>query len=148
MDMSVMKPPVGAVPVAAMAVKRQPIDATVRYTGSAVSFVDQDVYPRVTGWITWMPFYPGDRVRRGQLLARLDATELGSKVNEQIAARAMAEHANTIARTQSRWPASMPPRANAGSRWNALCATRSRGSWSASGRRSSVRSGSSTSRRT
>ena len=76
MDMSVMKPPVGAVPVAAMAAKREPIDSTVRYTGSAVSFVDQDVYPRVTGWITWMPFYPGDRVRKGQLLAKLDSNEL------------------------------------------------------------------------
>lgn len=100
MDMSVMKPPVGAVPVAVMAAKRQPIDATVRYTGSAVSFVDQDVFPRVTGWITWMPFYPSDRVRKGQLLARLDATELGSKVNEQIAARSMAEHAHAIAKMQ------------------------------------------------
>src|SRR5438105_2623824 len=100
MDMSVMKPPVGAVPVAAMAAKRQTIESTVSYTGSAVSFVDQDVYPRVTGWITWMPFYPGERVRRGQLLARLDATELGSKVNEQVAARSMAEHAHMIARMQ------------------------------------------------
>jgi RND family efflux transporter MFP subunit len=100
MDMTVMKPPVGAVPVAAMAAKRQPIDATVSYTGSAVSFVDQDVYPRVTGWITWMPFYPGQRVRQDQLLARLDATELGSKLNEQVAARAMAEHAHVIAKMQ------------------------------------------------
>ena len=54
-----------------MAAKRQTIESTVSYTGSAVSFVDQDVYPRVTGWITWMPFYPGDRVRKGQLLAMI-----------------------------------------------------------------------------
>src|SRR5207247_1788793 len=100
MDMTVMKPPVGAVPVAAMAAKRQRISSTVSYTGSAVPFLDQDVYPRVTGSITWMPFYPGERVRRGQLLARLDAAELGSKVNEQRAAVAMAEHAHAIARMQ------------------------------------------------
>src|SRR5207248_8836777 len=100
MDMSVMKPPIGAVPVAAMAARRQSIGSTVSYTGSAVSFVDQDLFPRVTGWITWMPFYPGDRVRQGQLLAKLDAAELGSKVNEQIAARSMAEHAHEIARMQ------------------------------------------------
>src|SRR5207302_9377932 len=61
---------------------------------------EQGVYPRVTGWITWMPFYPGDRLRRGQLLAKLDAAELGSKVNEQIAARAMAEHAHAISKMQ------------------------------------------------
>src|SRR5207247_7713663 len=89
MDMTVMKPPVGAVPVAAMAAQRQPIEATVRYTGSAVAFTDQELSPRVTGWITWMPFYPGQRVRRGQLLARLDAQELGSRVNEQLAGRTM-----------------------------------------------------------
>src|SRR5439155_7326331 len=100
MDMTVMKPPVGAVPVAAMAAKHERISSTVNYTGSAVPFVDQDVFPRVTGWITWMPFYPGDRVRRGQLLAKLDAAELGSKVNEQIAARSMAEHAHAIAKMQ------------------------------------------------
>jgi multidrug resistance efflux pump len=100
MDMSQMKPPVGAVPVAAMAAKRQRIEATVHYTGSAVSFVDQDVSPRVTGWITWMPFYPGQRVHRGELVARLDAAELSSKVREQSAAETMAEHDSELAQMQ------------------------------------------------
>jgi RND family efflux transporter MFP subunit len=102
MDMTVMKPPVGAVPVAAMAAKRQAIDATVRYTGSAVAFTDQEIYPRVTGWITWMPFYPGQQVRRGQLLARLDARELSSRVTERAASRAMAEHQQMIAEQEAR----------------------------------------------
>src|SRR5207248_1189016 len=87
MDMTVMKPPTGAVPVAAMAAKRQSIQSTVSYTGSAVSFVDQDVSPRVAGTLVWMPFYPGQRVRQGQLVARLDAAELSSRTNEQAAAR-------------------------------------------------------------
>ena len=100
MDMTVMKPPVGAVPVATMAARRQNIEAIVTYTGSAVSFVDQDVYPRVTGNITAMEAYPGQRVRRGQLLARLDSAELASKANEQAANRTMAEHAAMIARMQ------------------------------------------------
>jgi RND family efflux transporter MFP subunit len=102
MDMTVMKPPVGAVPVAAMAAKRQAIDATVRYTGSAVAFTEQEISPRVTGWITWMPFYPGQRVRRGQLLARLDTRELSSRVGERAAARAMAEHEQMIAQQEAR----------------------------------------------
>lgn len=102
MDMTVMKPPVGAVPVAAMAAKRQAIDATVRYTGSAVAFTDQEISPRVTGWITWMPFYPGQRVHRGQLLARLDARELSSRVGERTAARTMAEHEQMIAQQEAR----------------------------------------------
>ena len=100
MDMTVMKPPVGAVPVAAMAAKRQSIESTVTYTGSAVPFLDQDVYPRVAGNLVWMQFYPGQRVKRGQLVARLDSAELGSKANEQAANRAMAEHAHLIARMQ------------------------------------------------
>lgn len=100
MDMTVMKPPVGAVPVAAMAAKRQSIQSTVTYTGSAVPFLDQDVSPRVAGSLVWMPFYPGQRVKRGQLVARLDSAELGSKANEQAANRAMAEHTNRIARMQ------------------------------------------------
>lgn len=102
MDMTVMKPPVGAVPVAVTAAKRQPIDATVTYTGSVVPYVDQDVYPRVTGWIRWMPFYPGDQVWQGQVLARLDTAELQSRVNEQVASRSMAEHALDIAQRQYR----------------------------------------------
>jgi RND family efflux transporter MFP subunit len=97
-----MKPPTGAVPVAVTAAKRQPIDATVTYTGSAVSYIEQDVYPRVTGWIKWMPFYPGDHVRPGQVLARLDTTELQSRVNEREATRSMAEHTFDIAQRRYR----------------------------------------------
>jgi RND family efflux transporter MFP subunit len=100
MDMTVMKPPLGAIPVAAMAAKREPIDATVRYSGSAVPYVDQDVAPRVPGILVWMPLYPGQTVRRGQTLARLDARELASRVNEQAANVQIAEHAVDIARRQ------------------------------------------------
>src|SRR5262249_37369259 len=57
---------------------------------------------RVSGTIVWMPFYPGQRVSRGQLLARLDSAELASRANEQTANRSMAEHANQIAQMQYR----------------------------------------------
>src|SRR5262249_25213752 len=100
MDMSVMKPPIGAVPVAAMAAKREPIDSTVRYTGSAVSYLDQDVTARVPGTIVWMPAYPGQSVHRGEVLARLDTRELASKVGEQQANVQMTEHTMEIARRQ------------------------------------------------
>src|SRR5579872_980076 len=100
-DMSVMEPPVGAVPAAVMAARREPIAATVSYTGTAVPFVDQEVTPRVTGSIVWMPLYPGDRVSRGQVVARLDTSELGSRVNEQAANVTMAEHETAIARMQA-----------------------------------------------
>jgi RND family efflux transporter MFP subunit len=100
MDMAVMKPPVGAVPVAVMAAKQEPLESTVQYTGTVVPFQDQEVTPRVTGTIAWMPFYPGNRVRRGQVVARLDAAEFGSKAHEQAANVQMIEHAAAIARIQ------------------------------------------------
>ncbi len=101
MDMSQMKPPVGAVPVAAMAATREPIQSTVTYTGSATGYVDDDVNPRVTGTVVWMGVYPGDHVRAGQVVARLDTSELGSRVKEQAANVNMAEHQTDIARLQA-----------------------------------------------
>jgi RND family efflux transporter MFP subunit len=101
MDMSIMKPPVGAVPVAAMAAKREPIEATVRYSGSVVPFQEQSVTARVAGSIVWMPAYPGNHVRRGQVVARLDISELKSKVGEQAANVNMAEHQTEISRRQA-----------------------------------------------
>lgn len=100
MDMTEMRPPVGAAPVAAMAAVLEPISSTVRYTGSAVGYQDVDVTARVAGELLWMPLYPGDRVRRGDLLARLDTSELGSRVREQAAGVTMAEHQVMIARQQ------------------------------------------------
>ncbi len=91
MDMTVIKPPVGAVLVRTEIAQRGTFEAKVSYTGTAVAFTDEDIYPRVTGWIRHMPVYPGDRVKPGQLVAQLDAAELGSKVNEAAFARLAAE---------------------------------------------------------
>lgn len=91
MDMTVMKPPVGAVPVRTEIARRGAFEARVSYTGTVVAFNEEDVYPRVTGWIRQMPVYAGDRVQPGQLVARLDAAELSAKVNEAAFARLAAE---------------------------------------------------------
>jgi multidrug efflux pump subunit AcrA (membrane-fusion protein) len=76
MDMSVMKPPIGAVPVEVAMVSRGELSGGVSYTGSVLAFNDSVIAPRVTGRIIAMPVYPGDHVRRGQLLAKLDSDEL------------------------------------------------------------------------
>lgn len=91
MDMSVMKAPVGSMPVVTATAEKGAFDATVSYTGTVVAFNDEDVFPRVTGWIREMPVYPGDKVKAGQLVARLDTDELNSKVNEAAFARLSAE---------------------------------------------------------
>src|SRR5690606_15227500 len=69
MEMSMPAPP-GTAAVELATVRRGPVQSRVRYTGQAVGYIEQDVYPRVTGNLLWMPFYAGDRVKKGQLLAR------------------------------------------------------------------------------
>lgn len=78
-------------PVSLAAVERGPIVGTVVYTGSVAPFNEEDVFPRVTGRILEMPVYPGDAVRPGQVVARLDSVELSSRVREAEAALATAQ---------------------------------------------------------
>jgi multidrug efflux pump subunit AcrA (membrane-fusion protein) len=61
------------------------------YTGSVAPFNEEDIYPRVTGRIVEMPVYPGDAVRAGQVVARLDDVELSSRVREAEAMAATAQ---------------------------------------------------------
>jgi RND family efflux transporter MFP subunit len=80
-----------AFPVGLAPVERGPVTGTVTYTGSVAPFTEEDVYPRVTGRIVEMPVYPGDAVRAGQVVARLDDAELGSRVREAAAGVSAAE---------------------------------------------------------
>jgi multidrug efflux pump subunit AcrA (membrane-fusion protein) len=54
------------------------------------AYNEEDVYPRVTGRIVEMSVYPGDAVKAGQVVARLDDLELTSRVREAEAAAASA----------------------------------------------------------
>jgi RND family efflux transporter MFP subunit len=76
MDMSLMVPPAGIVPVAIEEVKSGPFAASVRCAGTVAPYEEQEVFPRAEGRIVEMPVYPGDEVKKGALLARLDAPEL------------------------------------------------------------------------
>ncbi len=75
MDMAAMRAPAGTVPVATEVVTASRFASGVTYTGTVVALNDEDVYPRVPGTIVSMPVYPGDRVRAGQVLVRLDDRE-------------------------------------------------------------------------
>jgi multidrug efflux pump subunit AcrA (membrane-fusion protein) len=78
-----------AIPVVAAEVTRGSIAGTVTYTGSVAAFNEEDIYPRVTGRIVEMTVYPGDAVRAGQIVARLDDVELSWRLREaQAMARA------------------------------------------------------------
>jgi multidrug efflux pump subunit AcrA (membrane-fusion protein) len=72
MEMEAMKPPEGVLPVATEIVKPRPFEVAVTYTGTVAPLNEELVIARVTGRLTWMPYYAGDRIRKGQLVAKLD----------------------------------------------------------------------------
>jgi multidrug efflux pump subunit AcrA (membrane-fusion protein) len=103
MDMAAMVPPKGAVPVGIAIVDQQTIEGSVIYTGTVQAFTDEDVYARVAGIIEKMPVYPGDRVRKGQLLVQLDPSgnsEYSSKEQEAASAEDSAMHNSGIAKSE------------------------------------------------
>jgi multidrug efflux pump subunit AcrA (membrane-fusion protein) len=90
MDMGVMKPPVGAVPVATEVVHLGQFTANVTYTGSVAPLQEQVVYPRVEGYLRNLSVYNGDRVSGNQLIGVVDSPDLQSKVAEAAAGHAAA----------------------------------------------------------
>lgn len=101
MEMNTPAPP-GVAAVELATVERGPIRNTVRYTGSAVGYTEQNITPRVQGWLTWMPIYAGDRVVEGQLIARLDTSQSEPQVAERRAGVNMAQQGVDVARTEYR----------------------------------------------
>lgn len=77
--------PEGALPVTVAEVKSEPFAASVTYSGQVLGFVEQDVVPRVSGTIVGMPVYVGDKVKRGQLLAKLDTSQIDPMIAEKAA---------------------------------------------------------------
>lgn len=71
MDMKAMKAPVGSMPVALETLAIGEFESRVTYSGSVVPFSEEEVYPRVEGWIDEMTVYAGDEVAAGQVVARL-----------------------------------------------------------------------------
>lgn len=103
MDMTVMVPPKGAVPVAIATVQKESIAGSIIYTGTVQAYSDEDVYPRVTGRVVKMPVYPGDIVKAGQLLVQLDPaenSEYSAKRQEAQSAEDAAMHNAGIAKSE------------------------------------------------
>ncbi len=99
MDMSAMRPPTGAAPVALAAVRRGALNDTVTYTGSILPFNEQDIAPRIVGTITSLTVYPGDTVRAGQVVARLDTSEVSAKATQAAAQARQAQISAQVAQT-------------------------------------------------
>jgi len=77
----------------------RPFSTSVTYTGQAVGLVEQDVIARVSGSIVWMPGYVGDKVTKGQLLAKLDTTQIDPMVAEKTAQSSAASDGVEIAQS-------------------------------------------------
>ncbi len=122
-----MPAPEGTTAVELATVQLKPLRSTVRYTGQAVGFVEQQVYPRVAGQLLWMPLYVGDTVKRGQLLARLDTSQIEPQIAQQRAAQRMAEQGARSAQSQYRQAQGAITQAEAelGSKQGALAEARS-----------------------
>ena len=97
MDMSQMRPPTGAAPVALATVRLGSLANTVTYTGSIVAYNEQDISPRITGTLVSLPVYPGDFVRAGQLVARLDTSQVGSQAAQAAAQARQAQSGTQVA---------------------------------------------------
>ncbi len=97
MDMSAMRPPTGAAPVSLASVRLGSLQDTVIYTGTVVAFNEQDISPRITGTLLALPVYPGDSVRAGQVVARLDTAEVGAKTDQAIAQARVAQAGADVA---------------------------------------------------
>ncbi len=85
MDMSQMGPPSGAAPVALSAARQGSLADTVTYTGTVAAFNEQDISPRITGTLVSLPVYPGDSVQAGQIVARLDTSQVGPQAAQAAA---------------------------------------------------------------
>jgi RND family efflux transporter MFP subunit len=112
MEMST-PPPAGTVPVTLAEVARGDIESTIHYSGQAVGYAEQDIYPRVTGTLIDMPLYVGDRVRVGQVVARLDTSQSGPQVSEKRAVADAAREGVGTARSDYEAASAMVAQANA-----------------------------------
>jgi RND family efflux transporter MFP subunit len=104
MDMSEMRPPTGAAPVALAMVRKGSLADTVTYTGSVVAYNEQDISPRITGDLVSLLVYSGDTVKVGQLVAQLDVSQVGPQATQaaaQARAAEIAEHVASDVQVQS-----------------------------------------------
>ncbi|HEX4998986.1 MAG TPA: efflux RND transporter periplasmic adaptor subunit [Terriglobia bacterium] len=79
-------PPPGVAPVILAEAARGLVERTVSYPGQAIAFNEQDVSARTEGWLNWMPYYTGQSVQAGQIVARLDINLLHAHLGEREAA--------------------------------------------------------------
>ncbi len=92
--------PEGSLPVEVAKIERRAFSSSVTFSGQAVGFVEQDVVSRAAGVIVSMPFYVGNKVSKGQVLARLDTSATDPMVSEKTAQTSVAAQGIDIAQSE------------------------------------------------
>ena len=78
-------------PVSVQPARYGTLGSVLTYTGSVTPFVEDTIYPRVTGRIV-QTLYPGDPVTAGQVIVRLDEPDLVAKADQAHFAVTAAVH--------------------------------------------------------
>ncbi len=74
--------------------------AEITASGQILPGDEELISPRVTGTLTWMPLYVGDKVTAGQIVARLDTSQSGPLAAAQRAGVKTAEQAVNVSRKE------------------------------------------------
>ena len=87
------------------------VGAPVEYTtvGSVVSDQRIDVTTRLSGYIRAVLVQEGDRVRRGQVLVRLDTSDVEASIRQAQAGDTLRSHLAQATHTQSRTREGLTP---------------------------------------
>ena len=102
MDMSQMRPPTGAAPVALVSARQGTVADTVTYTGTVLAYNEQDISPRIAGILVSLPVYPGQTVRAGEVVAQLDTSGVGPQAAQADALARQAQSGTEVAEVTHR----------------------------------------------
>lgn len=78
-------PVVGPQPVKAAFVERRSIERVATYTGTVHPYERITVYARSNGFVEGVEVYPGDHVRKGQVVAHLETSEIAPRLDHALA---------------------------------------------------------------
>lgn len=94
--------PEGVVPVTTALAENGTIQETVKYSGQAVGYNEQDVFARVSGAVTELDLYVGDTIHKGQVLAHLDTRQTAPNASDKAAGIGIARSGVESARADLR----------------------------------------------
>ena len=95
-----LPPPPGAAPVTIEVASLGPIEGTIDCSGQVGGRSDLEINSRIEGNLVWMPFYSGDHITKGQVVARLDTTQSVPQAEAQRAGVRIAEQGVSVARKE------------------------------------------------